>query len=237
LLRGAAQPHRLCVARERAARQAKHGGGGIGEEGAVVGDRAGEEIIDDDGGDRRGEPEGNGEQRLGDARCDDGEVRRMRLRDADEAVHDSPHRAEEADEVRGRANGGENAGAARDPAARPDLDPLEARGDALLDAVGRRVGRELQLDTDWRAVCGKTARTVRRAGRAKLFPTPVGDRPLRARHVSADTLDPASGRAGATRLVAWFRMRGTCSRQRPPDAALKLAVASTIHAAPDQSAL
>jgi hypothetical protein len=25
--------------------------------------------------------------------------------------------------------------------------------------------------TDWRAVCGKTARTVRRAGRAKPFPT------------------------------------------------------------------
>jgi hypothetical protein len=28
--------------------------------------------------------------------------------------------------------------------------------------------------TDWRAVCGRTARTVRRAGRAKPFPTPIG---------------------------------------------------------------
>ncbi len=27
--------------------------------------------------------------------------------------------------------------------------------------------------TDWRAVCGRTARTVRRAGRAQLFPTPI----------------------------------------------------------------
>jgi hypothetical protein len=27
---------------------------------------------------------------------------------------------------------------------------------------------------DWRAVCGKTARTVRRAGRVMLFPTPIG---------------------------------------------------------------
>jgi hypothetical protein len=27
--------------------------------------------------------------------------------------------------------------------------------------------------TDWRAVCGRTARTVRRAGTAKPFPTPI----------------------------------------------------------------
>ena len=26
---------------------------------------------------------------------------------------------------------------------------------------------------DWRAVCGKTARTVRREGRPKAFPTPI----------------------------------------------------------------
>src|SRR5262245_23667562 len=29
--------------------------------------------------------------------------------------------------------------------------------------------------TDWRAVCGRTARTVRRAGTAKPFPTPIAD--------------------------------------------------------------
>jgi hypothetical protein len=27
--------------------------------------------------------------------------------------------------------------------------------------------------TDWRAVCGKTARTVRREGRTVSFPTPI----------------------------------------------------------------
>src|SRR5439155_11154194 len=34
---------------------------------------------------------------------------------------------------------------------------------------------------DWRAVCGRTARTVRRAGRAQPFPTPIGYREKRAR--------------------------------------------------------
>ena len=29
--------------------------------------------------------------------------------------------------------------------------------------------------SDWRAVCGRTARTVRREGRPKAFPTPIED--------------------------------------------------------------
>jgi hypothetical protein len=29
--------------------------------------------------------------------------------------------------------------------------------------------------SDWRAVCGKTARTVRREGRPKAFPTPIDE--------------------------------------------------------------
>ncbi len=29
--------------------------------------------------------------------------------------------------------------------------------------------------TDWRAVCGKTARAIRRAGRREPFPTPIID--------------------------------------------------------------
>ena len=32
--------------------------------------------------------------------------------------------------------------------------------------------------TDWRAVCGKTASTVRRAGRARALPTPIQSDPL-----------------------------------------------------------
>ena len=31
-----------------------------------------------------------------------------------------------------------------------------------------------EATTNWRAVCGRTARTVRRAGRAHAFPTPIG---------------------------------------------------------------
>ena len=34
--------------------------------------------------------------------------------------------------------------------------------------------------SDWRAVCGRTARTVRREGRAQLFPTPIPARMIAA---------------------------------------------------------
>nr|VFK34929.1 MAG: hypothetical protein BECKLPF1236C_GA0070990_103131 [Candidatus Kentron sp. LPFa] len=33
----------------------------------------------------------------------------------------------------------------------------------------------MKKTADWRAVCGKTARTVRREGRAKPVPTPIKD--------------------------------------------------------------
>ena len=70
----------------------------------------------------------------------------MRLRDADEAVHDPPYRAEQADEGGGGADGGQHAGAARDAAGAGSLDPFEPRGDALLDAVlFKRGAGKLQL--------------------------------------------------------------------------------------------
>ena len=81
------------------------------------------------------EAEGGGEQRLGDARRDDGEVRRLRFGDADEAVHDAPHGAEQSDERRRRADGRQHARAAVDVAAGGQLDAVEAGGDALLDGV------------------------------------------------------------------------------------------------------
>src|SRR6516162_8549237 len=37
--------------------------------------------------------------------------------------------------------------------------------------------------TDWRAVCGRTARTVRRAGTAKAVPDPYQRRPFRTNEV------------------------------------------------------
>src|SRR5438309_3942305 len=48
---------------------------------------------------------------------------------------------------------------------------------------------------DWRAVCGRTARTVRRAGRAQPFPTPIGESgPEKIVH-PLDLVDPAELRA------------------------------------------
>src|SRR6202040_667882 len=59
----------------------------------------------------------------------------VRLRDADEAVHDAPDRAEQADEGGSRADRGKDTGAARHFAAGRLLDALELPGDALLEAV------------------------------------------------------------------------------------------------------
>ena len=59
----------------------------------------------------------------------------MGLRNADEAVHDAPNGAKQADEGRGRADRGEDAGAARHLAAGRLLDVLKLPGDALLEAV------------------------------------------------------------------------------------------------------
>src|SRR5262249_29898596 len=60
-------------------------------------------------------PECGRQQRFGDAWRDDREVGGMRLRDADEAVHDAPDGTEQADEGGGCTNGGKHAGAAQDP--------------------------------------------------------------------------------------------------------------------------
>ena len=63
----------------------------------AAGGLAREHIVDDHRRDRRDEPHRGREQRLGDAGRDDREVRGLRLRDADKAVHDAPDRAEQAD--------------------------------------------------------------------------------------------------------------------------------------------
>src|SRR5258708_21313504 len=58
----------------------------------------------------------------------------MRFRDADEAVHDSPDGAKQADEGGGRTDGGKHAGAAQDPSPEACFDALEAGSDLLLSA-------------------------------------------------------------------------------------------------------
>ena len=107
--------------------------------------RARQHVVDHDRGDGGDEPERGREQRLGDPRRHHGEIGGVRLGDADEAVHDAPDRAEQADEGRGRADGGEDAGAARNLAARRHLDALELPGDALLQAVAAQIGGDADL--------------------------------------------------------------------------------------------
>ncbi len=80
--------------------------------GLISGNRARELVIDDDRGNCGDEADGRRQQRFGDARRNDGEVGRLRFRNADEAIHDAPHGTKQADEWCGRADGGENAGAA-----------------------------------------------------------------------------------------------------------------------------
>ena len=87
-------------------------------------------------------PKRGRQQRLGDAGRHHRQIGGVRLRDADEAVHDAPHRAEQADERRGGADGGEDAGAADHLAAGGGLEPLQPRGDAFLHAVGRQASAD-----------------------------------------------------------------------------------------------
>ena len=76
------------------------------------------------------------QQRLRDTRRDNGKVGGVGPRDADETVHDAPHRAEQAHERRNRADGGQDAHAASDALRGGGLDALELPGDTLLDAFG-----------------------------------------------------------------------------------------------------
>src|SRR5262249_53381208 len=75
------------------------------------------------------------QQRLRNARRHHRKVRGLRLRNADEAVHDSPHRAEQADERRGRADGRQHARAAHHQPSAVGFDPFKAGSDPLLDPV------------------------------------------------------------------------------------------------------
>src|SRR5262249_40305478 len=107
---------------------------GVAEPGAIARDRPREYVVDHHGRNGGRKPESGRQQRLGDARRDHREVRGMRLGDADEAVHDAPDGAEQADEGGGRTDGGKHAGAAQDPSPVACFDARETRRDPLLDA-------------------------------------------------------------------------------------------------------
>ena len=118
----------------------------VAEQSAIAGDRAREDVEDHHRRNGGRKAERGREQRFGDAGRDDREVCRLRLRDADEAVHDAPYGAEQADEGPDGTDGRENAGAAVHPPAGCRLDAFEPRGDTFLHAVlFDCIGRELDL--------------------------------------------------------------------------------------------
>src|SRR5262245_37677308 len=119
---------------------------GVAKAGAVARDRPREHVVDHHGRNGGRKPESGRQQRLGDARRNHREISGMRFRDADEAVHDSPDGAEQADEGGGRTDGGKHASAAQDPSPEVCFDALEAGSDPFLDAfVVRQTVGELQL--------------------------------------------------------------------------------------------
>jgi hypothetical protein len=89
--------------------------------------RSRQDIVDHHGWNSGHEPQRGCEQRLGDAWRHDREIRRVRLRDTDETVHDAPDRAEQAHERRSGADRGQDAGSARDFAAGRDELRLQPR--------------------------------------------------------------------------------------------------------------
>ena len=124
------------LAVEITAEQAQDRDRRVGQNGAIAAGGTRESIVDHDRGDGGDKAEGSGEQRFRNARRDHGEVRGVCPGDADEAVHDAPDRAEQADERRDGADGGQNTHAAPNAVHGGCLDPFELPGNALLDPVG-----------------------------------------------------------------------------------------------------
>ena len=101
--------HRRGQALAVAADQPHHQRRAVAEQRAIAADRTGEHVVDHHRRDRGEQAERGGEQRLGDAGRDHREIGGVRVGDADEAVHDAPDGAEQADERRGRADAGDAA--------------------------------------------------------------------------------------------------------------------------------
>src|SRR5581483_10946897 len=108
LLRGPQPGHAMAAADHQ-----KQLGRGIAEQRLVAADHPRQMIVDHDRRDRGDQTDCGGEQRLGNAGRDHCKIGGVGFGDADEGVHDAPHRSEEADKGCGGANGRENAGPAR----------------------------------------------------------------------------------------------------------------------------
>src|SRR2546427_12411775 len=120
-----------------------------------------EPVVHDDGGDRGREPDGGGDQRLGDARRDGLDTRRRRCREAAERRYDPPDRAEETDERRRARGGGEE----REP-------PLEPRDLLRPRAVQRTLHRLDAAELDCLLIAAGVAPLALREPLQLLIPRP-----------------------------------------------------------------
>ncbi|RMP35858.1 hypothetical protein ALQ24_102338 [Pseudomonas syringae pv. antirrhini] len=126
-----------------AADQQQHVCRGVGDLSLVTGDGARKHVVDHHRRNRGNQAQRRCQQGLGDAGGNDGEVGGLGFGDADEAVHDAPHGAEQTHERRRRTDGCQHAGAHAHVTATGCYQALEAEADTLLDpfaftAVGRK---------------------------------------------------------------------------------------------------
>src|SRR3990172_2480018 len=111
-LRSPARPEELIIAMasplvDLALEEVDEFGGEAVDPGVDRPDAGQEVVVGDDGRNGRGQPRRGGDERLGDAGGHGGQRGVSRGRDPGEGVHDPPNGAEQADERRGAAGGGE----------------------------------------------------------------------------------------------------------------------------------
>ena len=126
---------------EIARQQPSRGARGTADQFHVALGDASEVVVDDDGGNGCDQTDGGGKQRLGDAGGHHREVRGLRLRNPDEAVHDAPDRAEQSDERGRRADGRQQTHPEPDPPRLGADNFRKARRGAFLDAGVARDAR------------------------------------------------------------------------------------------------
>src|SRR5262249_25921423 len=114
--------------------QAQDLSGGVTRHDAISTNGACKMIVDDDRWNCGKEADGGCQQRLGDTWGDDGKVGGLRLGDANEAVHDAPDGAEQADKGRRCTNRRQKSRAPVHVTSGSDLKASEPTGDAFLDA-------------------------------------------------------------------------------------------------------
>ena len=120
---------------EVARQQPPDGAGGAGDDVEVTLRRAAEIIVHDDRRDGGDETDRGRQQGLGNAGGDNSQICRLGFRNTDEAVHDAPDRAKQADEWRRRADRREQAHALPDGARFGADDLRKYVSDPLLDAA------------------------------------------------------------------------------------------------------